>query len=599
MLAAALCYAAPPPASIRSEDILNHLEDAIAWYRHLLGIDQASDDVLVRQNVHDASLRALQSAFDFARAGEPLAAPETSANTARPGQNLQQAISRAADRVANVKARIAGVDAAIAKSSGKKRADLQAQRKELAAELDLANTIQNSLQLLATSAGSSIGGGLDAQIDELERTVPEVRRDKPGGPPHGAQVSNANAAPQPLRADSQGMIGLIGDFFSLRARRRQVDGMSKATDSYLAKIDKLRAPLLNEIRSTARRADEIAAEEDPAADSEARQRELAAMTDRFKQVSKAMVPLVEEARAAGSARGYLQESIGDLDEAWRKSAQYLALRIAAIVGAIFLILLLSEAWRRATFRYVSDLRRRRQFLTLRRIVVVCAVILVVMGGLVTEFGSLATYAGFVTAGVAVALQSPILSIVAYFFLIGRYGLRVGDRVTVSNVTGQVIEIGLVRFYLMELGPDMRSTGRVVVFSNSVIFQPSALYKQMPGVDYVWHRVTLTLASDSDAQLAESKLNAAADSVYQTYRDKVERQHRLMEQTLDVDISAPRPETRMRYTDAGLEFTVRYPAELKQAASTDDQLLRALYDAIENEPKLKFAPAGRPKIQMAA
>ncbi len=599
MLAAALCYAAPPPASIRSEDILNHLEDAIAWYRHLLGIDQASDDLLVRQNVHDASLRALQSAFDFARAGEPLAAPETSANTARPGQNLQQAISRAADRVANVKARIAGVDAAIAKSSGKKRADLQAQRKELAAELDLANTIQNSLQLLATSAGSSIGGGLDAQIDELERTVPEVRRDKPGGPPHGAQVSNANAAPQPLRADSQGMIGLIGDFFSLRARRRQVDGMSKATDSYLAKIDKLRAPLLNEIRSTARRADEIAAEEDPAADSEARQRELAAMTDRFKQVSKAMVPLVEEARAAGSARGYLQESIGDLDEAWRKSAQYLALRIAAIVGAIFLILLLSEAWRRATFRYVSDLRRRRQFLTLRRIVVVCAVILVVMGGLVTEFGSLATYAGFVTAGVAVALQSPILSIVAYFFLIGRYGLRVGDRVTVSNVTGQVIEIGLVRFYLMELGPDMRSTGRVVVFSNSVIFQPSALYKQMPGVDYVWHRVTLTLASDSDAQLAESKLNAAADSVYQTYRDKVERQHRLMEQTLDVDISAPRPETRMRYTDAGLEFTVRYPAELKQAASTDDQLLRALYDAIENEPKLKFAPAGRPKIQMAA
>ncbi len=599
MLAAALCYAAPPPASIRSEDILNHLEDAIAWYRHLLGIDQASDDVLVRQNVHDASLRALQSAFDFARAGEPLAAPETSANTARPGQNLQQAISRAADRVANVKARIAGVDAAIAKSSGKKRADLQAQRKELAAELDLANTIQNSLQLLATSAGSSIGGGLDAQIDELERTVPEVRRDKPGGPPHGAQVSNANAAPQPLRTDSQGMIGLIGDFFSLRARRRQVDGMSKATDSYLAKIDKLRAPLLNEIRSTARRADEIAAEEDPAADSEARQRELAAMTDRFKQVSKAMVPLVEEARAAGSARGYLQESIGDLDEAWRKSAQYLALRIAAIVGAIFLILLLSEAWRRATFRYVSDLRRRRQFLTLRRIVVVCAVILVVMGGLVTEFGSLATYAGFVTAGVAVALQSPILSIVAYFFLIGRYGLRVGDRVTVSNVTGQVIEIGLVRFYLMELGPDMRSTGRVVVFSNSVIFQPSALYKQMPGVDYVWHRVTLTLASDSDAQLAESKLNAAADSVYQTYRDKVERQHRLMEQTLDVDISAPRPETRMRYTDAGLEFTVRYPAELKQAASTDDQLLRALYDAIENEPKLKFAPAGRPKIQMAA
>jgi hypothetical protein len=85
----------------------------------------------------------------------------------------------------------------------------------------------------------------------------------------------------------------------------------------------------------------------------------------------------------------------------------------------------------------------------------------VIFGFVREFGSLATYAGFVTAGVAVALQSPILSVVAYFFLIGRYGIRVGDRVTISGVTGDVIEIGFVRFTLMELagtGPDLHSTG---------------------------------------------------------------------------------------------------------------------------------------------
>jgi len=35
-----------------------------------------------------------------------------------------------------------------------------------------------------------------------------------------------------------------------------------------------------------------------------------------------------------------------------------------------------------------------------------------------------------TAGVAVALQSVILSVAAYFFLIGRYGVKVGDRVTI-------------------------------------------------------------------------------------------------------------------------------------------------------------------------
>ena len=133
---------------------------------------------------------------------------------------------------------------------------------------------------------------------------------------------------------------------------------------------------------------------------------------------------------------------------------------------------------------------------LRRVVVTGVIVVVVALGLVNEMGSLATYAGFLTAGLAVALQNPIASVVAYFFLIGRYGLKVGDRVTISGVTGEIVEIGLVRLYLMEMtgdGADVHPTGRVVGYSNSVIFQPSALFRQMPGADYVWHAATLTLA----------------------------------------------------------------------------------------------------------
>src|SRR5262249_51998234 len=158
-------------------------------------------------------------------------------------------------------------------------------------------------------------------------------------------------------------------------------------------------------------------------------------------------------------------------------------------------------------------------------------------------------------------------------------------------------IGLVRIYLMELGSDLHSTGRVVVFSNSVIFQPAALYKQMPGLDYVWHTVSLTLAPESDFQTAESKLTAAVDSVYQQYREKIEHQFRTLERSIDVNVSTPHPETRLRFADAGLEFTARYPAELKQASSTDDRVMKALYDAIAGDPKLKFAPSGRPKVQL--
>jgi small-conductance mechanosensitive channel len=324
--------------------------------------------------------------------------------------------------------------------------------------------------------------------------------------------------------------------------------------------------------------------------------------DRFKQISVAILPLDEQAISIGTVRGNLEESVAGFDRQSHGTGRYLMLRVGMLAVVLLVVLLISEAWRRAIVRYVHEPRRRRQFLVLRRVVVVSTMVITVTLGFMTEFGSLATYAGFVTAGVAVALQNPILSVVGYFFLVGRYGFRVGDRVTISGVTGDVLDIGLVRIYLMELssaGSDAHLTGRVVVFANAVVFQPAALYKQMPGIDYVWHSVTLTLAPDTDFQLVERKLLDAVDSVYQEYRVKIEEEYATLQKTLDVQLSAPGPESRAQFTDAGVQFTVRYPAEMKQASATDDRMLKALSDAIAAEPKFAFAAGGRPRVQTPA
>src|SRR5258707_15767020 len=93
----------------------------------------------------------------------------------------------------------------------------------------------------------------------------------------------------------------------------------------------------------------------------------------------------------------------------------------------------------------------------------------------TQLGSAVTFAGLLTAGIAVALQNVIVSVVAYFFLIGKYGIRVGDRVQIAGVNGEVVDIGLVRIHVMELGGpgDAQPTGRIVALSNSIVFQPTA------------------------------------------------------------------------------------------------------------------------------
>src|SRR5439155_13222638 len=197
------------------------------------------------------------------------------------------------------------------------------------------------------------------------------------------------------------------------------------------------------------------------------------------QLSASSTPLSEQAPQISASRSRMLEWRSALGEDYSSALRYLVLRLAMLAVVLMLMFGLSELWRRATMRYVQDLRRRRQFLLLRRIVVGCAVALFMVLSFVTEFGSLATFAGFSAAGLAVAMQSVILSVVAYFFLVGRWGVRVGDRVTVSGVTGEVVDIGLFRLYLMELGGSglaLQPTGRIVVFPNAVFFQSSALFK---------------------------------------------------------------------------------------------------------------------------
>jgi small-conductance mechanosensitive channel len=217
----------------------------------------------------------------------------------------------------------------------------------------------------------------------------------------------------------------------------------------------------------------------------------------------------------------------------------------------------------------------------------------VTAGVVTEFGSLATFAGLITAGVAVALQAVILSGVAYFFFIGRFGVRVGDRVTIGAVTGDVIEVGILRLYLAELvgkPTDLHPTGRIVVFSNSVLFQPQAFYKQMPGANYVWHEVAFTLSPETDVKVAERRLVGAVERVYERYKASLARGKVLS--GMRVEEGELRPEGRLRFAEDGVELVVRYPVEVRRAAEEDDRMTRELLAAIEEEPKLKLAAGGR-------
>jgi small-conductance mechanosensitive channel len=141
-------------------------------------------------------------------------------------------------------------------------------------------------------------------------------------------------------------------------------------------------------------------------------------------------------------------------------------------------LLVSDLVRRS-LEHVRDTKRQRQLNSIRRILTGVAMFVILLFSFISDFSSFATFAGFMTAGLAVALQSVLLSLVAHFLFYGRYGVRNGDRVHVAGVTGDIAQIGMVRFYLRELKQEedaLVPTGKIVAFPNSILFQNIAFYK---------------------------------------------------------------------------------------------------------------------------
>jgi small-conductance mechanosensitive channel len=596
-----------------AQAIIAFLNQAIDWHRHIVVEEQlATDptDVLYLNDDRQNSRQILQLSFDFARAAAKLLASKGAAGTEQTQgepekyQSLYRAATDADNEVRQTQAELESDRQKLAAARGSSRRKLQSTVDELQSELDLAQSrsqmLHDMLQFVSGATGA--GGNLLAQIDQLQRSVPELQSDITKTQP----AANASVADQAAlrRSQTSGILDLGEELFALHHKITTLDQTVQLTDPLAQSAQRLRAPLLSSLSAIAQRGEQLARQADSSdpAQLEQLKSQLNTLTASFKQISAAMLPLSKQAVLFNVYKSNLTRWRSNVKSEYSADLKRLILRAVLFGIVVALVVALSEAWRRATFRYVHDFRRRYQFLLLRRIVLWFAIAITIAFALATEVGSLATFAGLITAGIAVALQNVILAVVGYFFLIGKYGVRVGDRVQISGVTGDVIDIGLIRLHLMEVGGswgDRQLTGRIVVFSNAVVFQPNAsFYRQIPGTNFVWHQVSLTLAPGSNYHVAKQRLTEAVESVYNSYREKIERQHEQMQRTLSVVVAAPQPQSQLHMTQNGIEVVIRYPIELESAADIDDRMMRELLDAIARTPELKLAGSGVPNIEPA-
>lgn len=609
-----------PTNAVAHEDpakILQFLSSTISWYRQSAVeqklANEPADLTFSQENARVAD-QVVQQAFEYARNEGQLQSKRQPGQQPQ-GQNsaqyqgLRQALQKVEQQIQDTQSELQSNREKLTSATAAKRRTIQAQVDELQGELGLLNARRDALQAMADFVSSSGSGnrlGLRAQIEELAHSVPAALSRTPGTnqseatPEPSATVANL-VAPKP---QSSGVWGLSTDLIHLSGKRRSLKDVLSSTEGLKKTADSLQAPLVGDLQNLIHQGDQLFAAADTATPEGLAQQtqQLDALTAQFKQVTTTLLPLSKIGVLLGIYETTLKNWRDSVRDEERDDLRQLLLRLGLLALMIALVFGMGEIWRRASFRYVHDARRRYQFLLLRRIVIWTAVVIIVVLTFATQLGSVVTFAGLITAGVAVAMQNVITSIVGYFFLIGKYGLRVGDRVTISGVTGEVVEIGLVRIHLMELGGpgESQPSGRIVAFSNSIVFQPTAgIFKQIPGTNFVWHELKLTLASETDYQVAKERITKAVDSALSNYRENIDTQRRMVETNLStVSAGELQPKVRLHYTASGIEASVRYPVEIEKATDIDDHLMRELLAAVEKEPRLKLISAEMPTAKVA-
>ena len=606
------------PASDRSQ-ILQFLDQTINWYRQIdveRQIATEPEDIIAVDDDRALADQIVRHAFEFARAEADFSAQtrtdSSQAQNPEGGryQSLLQLANKLDQQVKDTQAELQSDRQKLEHLTGKKRQDMEATISELQSEIDLANARRDIIVKMADFVGGSSTNGLGTsslrgQIDALARTLPpEVSgyANSSSSTPSTTAPSHAAPAGAASKPAPSGLWGLTADLFSLSGKLHTVGDRIKATDALANTNKQLLDPLVSRLKDLTKQSDVIAQQADSAdAQTLAQQKkQLDSLTAQFKQLSAAVLPLSKQSILLVLYKRNLQNWQSSVKARYRSDLRGLLARLLVLAFALGIVFAAAELWRRAIFRYVHEGRRRYQFLLIRRIVMWFAVILVVAFAFASQLGSVATFAGLITAGVAVALQNVILSVAGYFFLIGKFGIRVGDRVQIAGVTGEVVEVGLVRLQLMELtstGSEI-PTGRVVAFSNSIVFQPtSGLFKQIPGTNFMWHEITLTLPGDSDYHQVQKNLADVVNQVFADYKDDIERQRRQLENMLGSTSTAEfRPRIRLAFTGNGLEAVIRYPVTLQNAAEIDDRITHELLDALKNVQH-KSAAQGTPTLKL--
>jgi len=269
---------------------------------------------------------------------------------------------------------------------------------------------------------------------------------------------------------------------------------------------------------------------------------------------------------------------------------YLQGRLLSTLAVIVLLwiarrLALAILWRRTT-----DIRTRYRIRKTSLYVVVTIGSIVIGRVWFEGLQSLATFLGLLSAGLAIALKDLVVNFAGWAFILWRRPLEVGDRIQIGQHRGDVIDLRVFQFTLLEVGNWVdaeQSTGRIIHIPNGKVLT-EVLANYSKGFKYIWDEIPVLVTFESDWRKAKDLLNEIVDAHGQSAANEAKRSVEQAGEKFLISYSKLTPIVYTSVADSGVLLTMRYLCDPRKRRATAQELWEAILEAFGGCDDIDFA-----------
>ena len=206
------------------------------------------------------------------------------------------------------------------------------------------------------------------------------------------------------------------------------------------------------------------------------------------------------------------------------------------------------------------------------------------------FESIATFLGLVAGGIAIALKDPLSNIAGWLYIITRAPFKIGDRIQLGDHAGDVIDITVSNFTIMEMGNWVdadQNTGRLIHIPNGKIFMES-LANYEKGFHFIWNEIPVLITFESNWEKAKMILQGIIKIKSEEFHFNASDMMKNASKKFMIRKTSLEPSVYTTVEASGVQLTIRHLCKPRSRRDIEENIWESILIEFKKELDIDFA-----------